>query len=104
MSDGGRGCASLVVERWKSSQKSSGRRSAVRSIAWLDLRSSKQIDRRIVPFVTAPPLGWRWEIRTRVSTVRCKIEDRLWTPVNNRDDLQAIVGPRNLERAGAAPV
>jgi len=35
MSDGGRGRASLGVEMWKSSQKSSVRRFAVRSIAWL---------------------------------------------------------------------
>ena len=37
MSDGGREGASLRVEVWKSSQKWSGQRSAVRSIAWLDL-------------------------------------------------------------------
>ena len=37
MSDGGRGRASLGVEVWKSSQKWSVQRSAVRSIAWLDL-------------------------------------------------------------------
>src|SRR5207249_1615676 len=37
MSDGGRGRASLGVEVWKSSQKGSVRRSAVRSIAWLGL-------------------------------------------------------------------
>jgi hypothetical protein len=36
MSDGGRGRASLGVEVWKSSQKWSIQRSAVRSIAWLD--------------------------------------------------------------------
>jgi hypothetical protein len=36
MSDGGRGRASVGVEVWKSSQKWSVRRSAVRSIAWLD--------------------------------------------------------------------
>ena len=36
MSDGGRGRASLGVEVWKSSQKWSAQRSAVRSIAWLD--------------------------------------------------------------------
>jgi hypothetical protein len=36
MSDGGRDRASLGVEVWKSSQKWSVRRSAVRSIAWLD--------------------------------------------------------------------
>ena len=35
MSDGGRGRASLGVEGWKSSQKWSVQRSAVRSIAWL---------------------------------------------------------------------
>ena len=37
MSDGGRERASLGVEVWKSSQKWSAQRSAVRSIAWLDL-------------------------------------------------------------------
>ena len=37
MSDGGRDRASLGVEVWKSSQKWSVQRSAVRSIAWLDL-------------------------------------------------------------------
>ena len=36
MSDGGRGRAPLGVELWKSSQKWSVLRSAVRSIAWLD--------------------------------------------------------------------
>ncbi len=36
MSDGGRERASLEVEMWKSSQKWSVQRSAVRSIAWLD--------------------------------------------------------------------
>jgi len=36
MSDGGRERASLGVEVWKSSQKWSVQRSAVRSIAWLD--------------------------------------------------------------------
>jgi hypothetical protein len=35
MSDGGRERASLGVEVWKSSQKWSAQRSAVRSIAWL---------------------------------------------------------------------
>jgi hypothetical protein len=37
MSDGGRDRLSLGVNLWKSSQKSSVQRSAVRSIAWLDL-------------------------------------------------------------------
>ena len=37
MSDGGRGRVSLGVEMWMSSQKWSVERSAVRSIAWLDL-------------------------------------------------------------------
>ena len=37
MSDGGRGRAPLGIEVWKSSQKWSVQRSAVRSIAWLDL-------------------------------------------------------------------
>jgi hypothetical protein len=37
MSDGGRGRASRAVEVLKSSQKWSVQRSAVRSIAWLDV-------------------------------------------------------------------
>src|SRR4051812_28237798 len=37
MSDGGRDHARLGVEVWKSSQKWSAQRSAVRSIAWLDV-------------------------------------------------------------------
>jgi hypothetical protein len=39
MSDDGRGRASLGVKVWKSSQKWSVHRSAVRSIAWLDVGS-----------------------------------------------------------------
>jgi hypothetical protein len=39
MSGGGRGRVSLAVKVWKSSQKWSVQRSAVRSIAWLDLFS-----------------------------------------------------------------
>jgi len=39
MSDGGRDRGSLAVEVWTSSQKWSVQRSAVRSIAWLDVRS-----------------------------------------------------------------
>jgi hypothetical protein len=38
MSEGGRGRVSLGVGVWKSSQKWSVQRSAVRSIAWLNLR------------------------------------------------------------------
>jgi hypothetical protein len=37
MSDGGRNRALLGAEVWKSFQKGSVQRSAVRSIAWLDL-------------------------------------------------------------------
>src|SRR5437762_10415643 len=44
MSDGGRDRALLGVEVWKSSQKWSVRRSAVRSIAWLGV-SAKQLVR-----------------------------------------------------------
>jgi len=40
MSDGGRWRASIGVDVWKSSQKWSVRRSAVRSIAGLDLYST----------------------------------------------------------------
>jgi hypothetical protein len=43
MSDGGRERASLEVEVWKSSQKWSVQRSAVRSIAWLDLLGAVSI-------------------------------------------------------------
>src|SRR5450755_3178989 len=42
MSDGGRERALLGVEVWKSSQKSSVQRSAVRSIAWLDAGRSRR--------------------------------------------------------------
>jgi hypothetical protein len=45
MSDGGRGRALLGVEVWKSSQKWSGQRSAVRSIAWLDVGSPDRRDK-----------------------------------------------------------
>ena|ERR1043166_576878 len=41
MSDGGRGRAPLRVEVWKSSQKWSVQRSAVRSIVWLGVSASK---------------------------------------------------------------
>ena len=43
MSDGGRGRASLGVEGWKSSQKWSVQRSAVRSIAWLGFWTHRNI-------------------------------------------------------------
>jgi hypothetical protein len=43
MSDGGRDRALLGVEVWKSSQKWSVQRSAVRSIAWLDRLACQQI-------------------------------------------------------------
>src|SRR5436309_9429275 len=43
MSDDGRGRASLGVEVWKSSQKWSAQRSAVRSIAWLGLCGTKEL-------------------------------------------------------------
>src|SRR5436190_76125 len=45
MSDSGRGRASLGVEVWKSSQKGSVQRSAVRSITWLRLSSPIARDR-----------------------------------------------------------
>ena len=60
MSDGGRDRASLGVEVWKSSQKWSARRSAVRSIAWLDLVVFGKI---IVPELVKPDFlrtGVRW--------------------------------------------
>ena len=43
MSDGGRGRASLGVKVLKSSQKSGAQRSAVRSIAWLDVRVAYRV-------------------------------------------------------------
>src|SRR2546423_3195768 len=46
MSDGGRGRALLGVEVWKSSQKWSAQRSAVRSIARLDASSRGRADKR----------------------------------------------------------
>ena len=49
MSDGGRGRASLGVEGWKSSQKWSVRRSAVRSIVWLDAARAMSSRRRMRP-------------------------------------------------------
>ena len=53
MSDGGRGCASLGVKVWKSSQKGSAQRSAVRSIAWLD-GSAILLKRFIIIFCSDP--------------------------------------------------
>ena len=44
MSDSGRGRASLEVEKWKSSQEESVRRSGVRSIAWLGLLGETRTD------------------------------------------------------------
>src|SRR5437899_8676019 len=49
MSDGGRGRASLAVEVWKSSQKWSVQRSAVRSIAWLGLSASERYSMQMYP-------------------------------------------------------
>ena len=43
MSDGGRDCASLEVKVWKSCQKRSVRRSAVRSIVWLGLLGCRSL-------------------------------------------------------------
>src|SRR5207244_289283 len=50
MSDGGRERALLGVEVWKSCQKWSVRRSAVRSIAWLDLKVAMESARRMNDF------------------------------------------------------
>src|ERR1051325_328631 len=47
MSDGGRERASLGVGWWKSSQKWSAQRSAVRSIAWLGSFDLEQVDRHV---------------------------------------------------------
>ena len=44
MSDGGRDRALLALEVWKSSQKWSEWRSAVRSIAWLGLLHTTDVD------------------------------------------------------------
>jgi hypothetical protein len=43
MSDGGRERASIGVKVWKSSQNVGAQRSAVRSIAWLDVRYSSTV-------------------------------------------------------------
>jgi hypothetical protein len=44
MSDGGRDRASLAMEVSNSSQNVDAKRSAVRSIAWLDVTGEKQCD------------------------------------------------------------
>jgi hypothetical protein len=54
MSDGGRRRASLELEVWKSSQKWSVQRSAVRSIAWLDGLGAILTGRRCLTFVAMP--------------------------------------------------
>src|SRR6266478_6432623 len=48
MSDGGRERASLGVEVWKSFQKWSVQRSAVRSIAWLDRISLEALNLTVI--------------------------------------------------------
>ena len=55
MSDGGRERASLGVEVWKSSQKWSVQRSAVRSIAWLDLGIRGSESHSSVPTIILAP-------------------------------------------------
>src|SRR5439155_13705426 len=57
MSDGGRDRALLAVEMWKSSQKWSVQRSAVRSIAWLGLSRLLRND----------CVAWDRIVRTKVS-------------------------------------
>ena len=59
MSDGGRGRASLGVEVWKSFEKWSAQRSAVRSIAWLD--ADDRLEKRILVF---------WDILVKVAVIR----------------------------------
>jgi hypothetical protein len=56
MSDGGRMRASLGMNVWKSSQKWSAQRSAVRSIAWLDLLRSSLNDFNRLLFLGATAL------------------------------------------------
>ena len=56
MSDGGRDRASLGVEMWKSSQKWSVQRSAVRSIAWLGLLVVK-LFHNVIDMIALEP--WR---------------------------------------------
>jgi hypothetical protein len=56
MSDGGRDRASIGVEVWKSSQKETAERSAVRSIAWLDLRRRFALVVILIKTVTADRL------------------------------------------------
>ena len=54
MSDGGRERVSLGVNMWKSYQKWSVRRSAVRSIAWLDVIVSYRLRQARSPRVSPP--------------------------------------------------
>ena len=56
MSDRGRGRASLGVEVWKSSQKRSGRRSAVRSIVWLGVWDGSSLAKFIASPWSASPI------------------------------------------------
>src|SRR5689334_14196292 len=86
MSDGGRGRVSIGVEVWKSSQKWSAQRSAVRSIAWLDhllfnceFLLDCSFERAFLPFYLTPSYG------------------NLWRP---RSILEAVVKPVDEERYG----
>src|SRR5436305_11881267 len=78
MSDGGRGRASLGVRVWKSSQKWSVQRSAVRSIAWLDVLNYGERSFLFVAFVNLavlddPSAQVPHTDNTRLVVVECKI-------------------------------
>src|SRR6266536_1060106 len=78
MSDGGRERASIGVELWKSSQKWSVERSAVRSIAWLDLyravMSCAQAKTQIEPTTTTKISPTRHSAdRTRLASDECRM-------------------------------
>jgi hypothetical protein len=59
MGDGGRGRASLGVKVWKSSQKWSARRSAVRSIAWLGSSSLEPLSVFVLARLQLGKKVWR---------------------------------------------
>ena len=80
MSDGGRGRASLGVEVWKSSQKWSAQRSAVRSIAWLDCSGASGYQVRKASSRSSACMALqhvqRIAIATRIYAWRCAIVSR----------------------------
>ena len=93
MSDGGRERALLGVEVWKSSQKWTVQRSAVRSIAWLGLSRLLRND-----FV-----AWDGIVRTKVSFLVWWQLIRLVGTVQSPDDkidarLVRVFGPGMWEK------